>query len=78
MIKIRKGTQIIEVPTGAFKSFYKTAGWTEFKEVKQESSLEKEIRSMSNDELKRFAKERGIKTAGISKKALIETLLADE
>lgn len=78
MLKIRKGTQIIEVPTGAFKSFYKSAGWTEFKEVKQVSTREQEIRAMSNDELKKLAKEKGIKTAGISKKALIETLLADE
>ena len=77
MIKIRKGTQIIEIPTGAFKTF-KSAGWVEFKEIAQVSTREQEIRAMSNDELKRLAKEKGIKTAGVSKKALIETLLADE
>lgn len=74
MIKVRKGTQIAEIPTGAYKAFYKAAGWKIFEEPKQETELEKEIKSMTNAELKEYAKSKGIKTAGVSKKSLIEAL----
>lgn len=72
MIKVRKGTQVAEIPAGAYKSFYKAAGWVEVK--KQETPLQKEIKSMSNTELKKYAQSKGIETAGVSKKSLIETL----
>ena len=74
MIKVRKGTQVAEIPTGAYKSFYKAAGWAILKEEKPETPLEKEIKSMTNAELKEYAQSKGIKTAGVSKKSLIEAL----
>lgn len=105
MIKVRKGTQIMTIPKGAFKTFYKGAGWVEFEEVKtprtekvsvqdapetvseaitpdtalSDTSEEvKDIKSMTNAELKAYARSKGIKTSGVSKKALIETLLESE
>lgn len=104
MIKVRKGTQIMTIPKGAFKTFYKGAGWVEFEEVKtprrevseasvpetvseviasdtetiSDEIVSKDIKSMTNAELKAYARSKGIKTSGVSKKALIETLLESE
>lgn len=105
MIKVRKGTQIMTIPKGAFKTFYKGAGWVEFEEVKTprtekvsvqdapetvseviasdtetipDEIVSKDIKSMTNAELKAYARSKGIKTSGVSKKALIETLLESE
>lgn len=87
MITVRKGTQIMTIPKGAFKTFYKGAGWVEFKEPKSvvtesiapvadapETDEVKDIKSMTNAELKAYARSKGIKTSGVSKKALIELL----
>lgn len=82
MITVRKGTQIMTIPKGAFKTFYKVAGWVEFKEPKSiapvadapETDEVKDIKSMTNAELKAYARSKGIKTSGVSKKALIELL----
>lgn len=73
MVKIRKGTQILNVPTAAFNEFYKAAGWE--KVERPVSSWENKVRSLSNSELRNLAQEKGIKAAGVSKKALIETLI---
>lgn len=73
MIKIRKGTQILTVPARSFKEFYEIAGWQQI--VPQTSSWEKEIKGLSNAELKKLAQDRGLETAGVSKKTLVETLL---
>lgn len=76
MIEIRRGTQILTVPTTAFEQFYKLAGWQ--KVEKPVSSWESEVRSLSNSELKKLAQEKGIETAGVSKKALIEALIDNQ
>ena len=73
MIEIRRGTQILTVPTTAFEQFYKLAGWQKIE--KPISSWESKVRSLSNSELKKLAQEKGIETAGVSKKALIELLV---
>lgn len=73
MIKIRRGTQILTVPAAAFKQFYQLAGWE--KVEKPVSTWENKVRNMSNSELRNLAQEKGIKVAGVSKKALVETLV---
>lgn len=75
MVKIRKGTRILSVPKSAFAEFYRSAGWEEIKPVV--SNWEKEVKGMSNADLKKVAQDKGIKTAGVSKKALIETLIKE-
>lgn len=76
MIEIRRGTYVLTVPAAAFEQFYKIAGWQ--KVEKPVTSLESKIRSLSNSELKKLAQEKGIETAGTSKKALIEALIDNQ
>jgi len=75
MIKIRRGTQILTVPTKAFKEFYQIAGWQRVVATPKVSSWESKLREMSNADLKKLAQERGLKVAGASKKSLIEALI---
>lgn len=75
MIKIRKGTQILDVPVKAYKEFYAVAGWEQVKEEKTVSAIERKIRSMTNKDLKELAQSKGIETAGVSKKTLVDALI---
>ena len=75
MIKIRKGSQILTVPQSSYKEFYRVAGWSEIEEKPTMSPWEKKVKSSSMNELKELAREKGIDTAGVSKKTLIATLL---
>lgn len=76
MIKIRRGTQILTVPTKAYKEFYSQAGWLEIVPEKPKvSKWEAEVAGLTNKELKQLAQERGLEVAGVSKKALTEALI---
>ena len=77
MIKIRKGTQILDVPKKAFTEFYEGAGWARIvKKSEKPSAWEQQIQTSSLQQLRKLAKEREIEIAGASKRTLIELLLA--
>lgn len=75
MIKVRKGTQILDIPKSTYEVFYKPAGWVQIVKKSEFSPWEQELRSMSLAQLKKLAKEKDIEVAGASKKSLIEVLL---
>jgi len=78
MIKIRKGTQILSVSKAAFKDFYQMNGWVQIVKKSEISPFEAKVRSANINELREMAKEKGIETAGASKRTLIEALLKNQ
>lgn len=75
MIKIRKGTQILDIPKSTYETFYKPAGWVQIVKKAEYSPWEAQLKSSSLAQLKKLAQEKGIEVAGASKKSLIEALL---
>ena len=76
MIKIRKGTQILNVPASSYEEFYQSAGWVILRKKSEVSPWEQEIKSYSLAQLKKLAKDKGIEIAGASKRSLIEAIIA--
>ena len=75
MIKIRKGTQILSVPTTTFKEFYQADGWVQIVKKSELSPWEAQVRTASLQQLKKLATDRGIEVTGVSKRTLIAALL---
>lgn len=73
MIRIRKGSQLLIVPKTSFENFYKNDGWIQV--VKKSDPLLDKLKNSSIYQLREMAKEKGIDTAGASKKTLISALL---
>lgn len=78
MIKIRKGTKILDVPKASYVAFYKPNGWVQIVKKSEMSPWEAKVKSASVSELRKMAQEHNIDTAGASKKALTKALLNKE